>query len=69
MYGADADGEAMGMRMYCTGGGGNQRARIIGIALMGLGVLALLLFVPHWVWTSVLAVLLISIGFLVWRFS
>ena len=56
------------MRKYCTGGG-NSRAKIIGIVLMALGALALLLFVPCWVWTSVLAVLLISIGFLVWRFS
>ena len=57
------------MRMFCNGNGGNSQARIIGIALMALGVLALLFFVPTWVWTSVLAVLLISIGFLVWRFS
>lgn len=57
------------MRRYCTGSGSDSRARIIGIALMALGVLALLLFVPYWVWTSVLAVLLISIGFLVWRFG
>ena len=58
------------MRMYCSsGGGGNSRSRIIGIVLMVLGVLALLLFVPTWVWTSVLAVLLISIGFLIWRFN
>ena len=57
------------MRKYCGGGNLNSRARIVGIALMALGALALLLFVPYWVWTSVLAVLLISIGFLVWRFS
>ena len=56
------------MRMFCNGGG-NSQARIIGIVLMALGVLALLFFVPTWVWTSVLAVLLISIGFLIWRFS
>ena len=57
------------MRMFCNGSGGNSQARIIGIVLMALGVLALLFFVPTWVWTSVLAVLLISIGFLIWRFS
>ena len=56
------------MRKFC-GGGGDSRASIIGIVLMALGVLALLLFVPYWVWTSVLAVLLISIGFLIWRFN
>ena len=66
--GQPTHGEAMGMRMYCSGGG-NSRSRTIGIILMVLGVLALLLFVPTWVWTSVLAVLLISIGFLIWRFS
>lgn len=57
------------MRKVCFGGGSKSNARILGIALMALGVLALLLFVPYWVWTSVLAVLLISIGFLVWRFN
>ena len=57
------------MRMFCGGSGGNSQAKLIGIVLMALGVLALLFFVPTWVWTSVLAVLLISIGFLVWRFS
>ena len=57
------------MRMFCGGSGGGSQAKTIGIVLMALGVLALLFFVPTWVWTSVLAVLLISIGFLVWRFS
>jgi hypothetical protein len=36
---------------------------------MGLGTLVMLLFVPCWVWTSVLAVVMISIGFLIWRFN
>ena len=55
----------------CTGrcGGGKSRPRILGIVLMAVGLLVLLLFVPCWVWTSVLAVLLISIGFLIWRFN
>ncbi len=54
----------------CTGGrSGGSRAKIIGIILMAVGALVLLLFVPYWVWTSVLSVLLISIGFLVWRFN
>ena len=59
------------MSKYCTGtcGGGKSRPRILGIVLMAVGLLVLLLFVPCWVWTSLLAVLLISIGFLVWRFS
>ena len=46
-----------------------SKARTIGIVLMAVGALVLLLFVPCWVWTSLLAVLLISIGCLVWRFS
>ena len=61
------------MNRFCTGGGkgspGRYRSRILGIILMGVGALVLLLFVPYWVWTSVLAILLISIGFLVWRFN
>ena len=43
-------------------------ARIAGIALMVVGALMLLIFVPHWVWTGFLAVLLISVGFLLYRF-
>ena len=60
-----------GMGRFCVGSGGSGRSgsRTIGIVLMAVGVLVLLLFVPYWVWTSVLAVLLISIGFLVWRFG
>lgn len=66
--------EAMGMSGYCTRRGGKKprigsTARILGIVLIAVGVLVLLLFVPYWVWTSILAVLLISIGFLVWRFG
>ncbi len=69
--------EAMGMGKFCWGTGGNaprsggsaSRARIAGLVLIGVGALVLLLFVPYWVWTSVLAILLISIGFLIWRFG
>ena len=59
------------MVKFCTGSGGrgSSRARILGIIMMAVGLLVLLLFVPYWVWTSVLAVLLISIGFLIWRFN
>ena len=52
-----------------NGRSGNSRSKIVGIVLMVIGALVLLLFVPYWVWTSVLAILLISIGFLIWRFS
>ena len=48
---------------------GISRSKTIGIILMAVGVLVLLFFVPYWVWTSVLAILLISIGFLIWRFN
>lgn len=63
--------EAMGMSRICTGksGGGRSGTRVIGVVLMAVGALVLLLFVPYWVWTSVLAILLISIGFLIWRFG
>ena len=57
------------MRRFCGGSSGNSKGKIAGIVLMAVGILVLLLFVPYWVWTSVLAVLMISIGFLVWRFS
>ena len=55
------------MSNYC--GGGSSTGKIIGIVLMAVGLLVLVLFVPYWVWTSVLSVLLISIGFLIWRFN
>ena len=55
------------MSRWCRGG--NAGSKTLGIVLMAIGVLVLLLFVPYWVWTSVLAVLLISIGFLIWRFN
>lgn len=62
------------MSKICTGKSGagrngSSRSRAAGIVLMVIGALVLLLFVPYWVWTSVLAILLISIGFLIWRFG
>ena len=58
------------MGRFCgRGRGGNTGGKILGIALMAIGTLVLLLFVPYWVWTSVLAILLISVGFLIWRFN
>ncbi len=56
-------------KRYRTTSKGGSKAKTIGIVLMAVGALVFLLFVPCWVWTSLLAVLLISIGFLVWRFS
>ncbi|MBR6766707.1 MAG: hypothetical protein IKM02_02015 [Clostridia bacterium] len=61
------------MARYC--GYGAQRsgrsviARVLGIALMVTGVILLLIAVPRWFWTAVVAVLLISAGYLIWRFS
>ena len=56
------------MARYCgyRRGGGTKLA---GILMMLAGALMFLIFVPRWVWTSALGVLLISVGFLLWRFS
>ena len=56
------------MARYCgyRRSGGGQRAA--GVALMIVGALIFLIFVPRWVWTSALGVVLISVGFLLWRF-
>lgn len=51
---------------YRRGGGGQ---RVAGVVLMVIGALMFLIFVPRWVWTSALGVVLISVGFLLWRFS
>jgi len=48
---------------------GNSGARWLGVALMVVGLLIFLIFVPRWVWTSALGVCLISTGFLLWRFG
>ena len=58
------------MPMNCRPRGqGPKLPRIAGIALMASGALMLLIFVPRWVWTGVLAIVMISVGFLLWRFS
>ena len=51
---------------YRQRGGGT---RWVGVALMVVGLLMFLIFVPRWVWTSALGVVLISVGFLLWRFG
>ena len=56
-------------RFYAFGGGGNRGARTVGLVLMLSGVVVLLVSVPSWLWASVLGILLISIGFLIWRFG
>ena len=47
---------------------GAKITRVVGVALMVAGALMLLILVPRWVWTGFLAVLMISIGFLLYRF-
>ena len=47
---------------------GAKVTRVVGVALMVAGALMLLILVPRWVWTGFLAVLMISIGFLLYRF-
>ena len=44
-------------------------AKILGIALMAAGALMFLIFVPRWVWTGALGIVMISVGFVLWRFS
>ena len=51
-----------------SGGRGSLTARIAGIALMAAGVILLLIAVPKWFWTAVVAIVLIGAGYLIWRF-
>lgn len=60
------------MSRFCFSGGGkggNRTARTIGLVLMAAGLLILLLSVPSWLWASLVGILLVSVGFLVWRFG
>ena len=43
--------------------------KVVGIVMMVAGALMLLIFVPRWVWTGALSIIVISVGFLLWRFS
>ena len=64
-------GEAMALNRACKNRPGGQRSGIskwFGLGLMLVGVVLLLFSLPGWLWTSVLAMLLISAGFLLWRF-
>ena len=49
--------------------GGNRNAKTLGVVLMCAGVLLLLLSVPSWLWASTFGVVLISVGYLIWRFG
>ena len=59
------------MNKACKDRRGGQRSgvsRWFGLGLMVVGVILLLCSLPSWLWMSVLAILLISAGFLLWRF-
>ena len=59
------------MNRACKDRRGGQRSGIsrwFGLGLMLFGVILLLFSLPSWLWMSVLAILLISAGFLLWRF-
>lgn len=58
-------GRFCGYRYKASGSG----TRTAGIVLMVVGVLMFLIFVPRWVWTAALGIVLISVGFLLWRFG
>lgn len=53
--------------MKC-GNGGGIIGKIVGGILMASGVIVLLACVPGWFWTMILGIILIAVGFLVWRF-
>ena len=59
----------MRMGRSCGYKPGNSGVRWLGVALMVIGLLIFLIFVPRWVWTSALGICLISAGFLLWRFG
>ena len=59
------------MNRACKDRRGGQRSSVsrwFGLGLMLVGVILLLCSLPSWLWMSVLAILLISAGFLLWRF-
>ena len=56
------------MGRFCFYGRG-RRVKTMGVVLMGAGFLILLLSVPSWMWASIAGIVLVSIGFLFWRFG
>ena len=50
------------------GGNCGRGRQALGVILMVTGALIFLIFVPRWVWAGALGVVLISVGFLLWRF-
>lgn len=51
-----------------SGGSNNRISKAFGVVLMVIGAILLLVSLPGWLWVSALAILLISAGFLLWRF-
>lgn len=57
------------MNRFCKGrAGGKCSGSLFGLALMVIGAILLFCSLPSWLWLSALAILLISAGFLLWRF-
>jgi len=52
-----------------SSGKGSLIARIAGVVLMITGIIILLAVVPRWFWTALAAILIISAGYLIWRFA
>ncbi|MGN0803428.1 MAG: hypothetical protein ACI4MF_12615 [Candidatus Faecivicinus sp.] len=57
------------MGRFCGPRNGSRTTRTIGIVLMAAGLVLLLLSVPSWMWATLLGIVLISVGFLIWRFA
>lgn len=53
----------------CPSSGCGGAARYWGVAMMILGFLILLLCVPFWVWGALIGLLMVILGFFLWRFS
>ncbi len=56
------------MGRFCYYGGG-RGIKTLGIVLMAAGFLILLLSMPSWMWASLAGIVLVSVGFLCWRFG
>lgn len=56
------------MGRFC-GLGSGRSPKTVGLVLMGVGLLILVLSVPSWMWASVLGIVMVSVGFLIWRFG
>ena len=48
--------------------GKNRLAKAGGLVLMAAGLLLVLISLPGWMWFTLVGILLISIGYLIWRF-